>query len=69
MTYREKYPDVYKELDRIRNGPKPVLLTPGDILTLKLLRDYLREQLLGNWKTSERDHVLETLERILKQVG
>jgi hypothetical protein len=46
-----------------------VSLTPDDILTLKLLRDFLRRETLGNWKTNEWDRSLETLERILKQVG
>jgi hypothetical protein len=73
MTYREKYPDVYKDLDRVRNGPKPVLFTPDDILTLKLLRDWHSERRLRYPDEKHRplhtELTLETLERILKQVG
>jgi hypothetical protein len=67
MMEHDKVRDLIMECREILQ--RSIVLTPDDILTLKLLRDYLREQLLGNWKTSERDHVLETLERILKQVG
>jgi hypothetical protein len=54
-----------------------VLLTPDDILTLKLLRDDYRhakfkEHGMGMDRARsslQNDHTLETLERILKQVG
>jgi hypothetical protein len=51
-----------------QKGGRPVVLSPDDILTLKLLRDNYKEYNLGNYRTTESDRVLETLERILKQV-
>ncbi len=51
------------------DGGKLIALTPDDILTLRLLRDELSRYTHGNWKTYEDDRRLETLERILKQVG
>ena len=59
-------------LEAFNNGGKGVVLTPDDILTLRLLRDgWLRERMANN--TNNRlnpglDKGLETLERILKQV-
>lgn len=70
MTYREKFPQLYAELDAIRDAPKPVFLTPDDILTLKLLRDTYMKELHGSYGKSIRDweRLLQTLERILKQI-
>lgn len=48
-----------------------VVLTPDDILTLKLLRDEHRTLWFGRNEARRdvsRENVLETLERILKQV-
>jgi hypothetical protein len=50
-----------------------VSLTPDDILTLKLLRDGWRQERASTNTNKRRnvelDRCLETLERILKQVG
>lgn len=48
-----------------------VVLTPDDILTLKLLRDDYSQALLENRHSymPETQRKFETLERILKQVG
>jgi hypothetical protein len=48
-----------------------IVLTPDDILTLKLLRDDYAKELVGSYSRSYRSYelALETLERILKQVG
>jgi hypothetical protein len=50
-----------------------VTLTPDDILTLKLLRDEWRRERMTHNTDKRRDvsldRCLETLERILKQVG
>jgi hypothetical protein len=53
-----------------------VSLTPDDILTLKLLRDSYRNgwhfrntEGRGGRRNAESENILETLERILKQVG
>jgi hypothetical protein len=56
---------------------KEVLLTPDDILTLKLLRDdfgrtqfaHITDPLRGLDGYCEKEKLLETLEHILKQVG
>jgi hypothetical protein len=53
------------------DGGKPVILTPDDILTLKLLRDDQRKYWHngnGRRRDVELEQLLETLERILKQV-
>jgi hypothetical protein len=46
-----------------------IYLTPDDILTLKLLRDQWRPETVGRKYKPELQRALETLERILKQVG
>jgi hypothetical protein len=55
------------EIDKaMASGKRCVILTPDDILTLKLLReDYRKPQ----WANYEWNRIFQTLERILKQVG
>lgn len=67
MTYREKFPQLYEELDRIRYAPKPVFLTPDDIITLKLCRDWSKTY-VNTDRTNDYERLCQTLERILKQV-
>jgi hypothetical protein len=61
------FKDIRSSLERC------FILTPDDILTLKLLRDEWRRE-RSSTNTNKRrdvelDRCLETLERILKQVG
>lgn len=52
-------------------GGRPVILTPDDIITLRLLKDAYAQALFEQRYKSHLDwnKTLETLERILKQVG
>ena len=60
------------QLEVLERGGRAVALTPDDILTLRLLGDdHRRERSFHNTDKSrniETDRLLETLERILKQV-
>ncbi len=70
MTETEQYKVLSTAVETLqKQGGAVVALTPDDILTLRLLRDELSRYTHGNWKTYEDDRRLETLERILKQVG
>lgn len=57
-------------LKPLPNGAHYAILTPDDILTLKLLRDAYLMEVQGNHARSQRGYetTLETLERILKQI-
>lgn len=61
-----------KQIRMLDNGGVFVVLTPDDILTLKLLRSqwsqHLFEQRSYKRRDAETARALETLERILKQV-
>jgi hypothetical protein len=58
-----------KQTTAVCDGGKIAVLTQDDIITLKLVEDFLRRDTLGNARTDESDRLVETLERILKQVG
>ena len=61
-----------EQRDLLTRDGKPIILTPDDIITLRLLRNAIANNLSREpgWKyLPEPMSHLETLERILKQVG
>lgn len=74
MTYKEKYPQVFAELEATSKS-KIVVLSQDDLLTLKLLRDEFKSTFFRNKDDPNRNiayyteqrRLLETLERILIQ--
>ena len=62
-----------KQTTAVCDGGKIVVLTPDDIITLKLARDqWLRMATIDTETYApnvSRSQIFETLERILKQVG